>query len=68
MHVRPDGETIATGSADKDVKFWSLEHKDATSESVSVLLNHSRKFCFDPFIVTKWKGSQPGSCSYLEDV
>jgi len=48
MHVRPDGEAIATGSADKDVKFWSIEHKDATSESVSIRLNHSREFVLIP--------------------
>ncbi|KAF5322187.1 hypothetical protein D9619_000449 [Psilocybe cf. subviscida] len=34
MHVRVDGEALVTGSADKDVKFWALEHKDATDKSV----------------------------------
>ncbi|KAH9482937.1 putative WD repeat-containing protein C3D6.12 [Psilocybe cubensis] len=34
MHVRSDGEALVTGSADKDVKFWSIEQKDATEESV----------------------------------
>lgn len=38
MHVRADGEALVTGSADKDVKFWSLEYKDATEESVSRIL------------------------------
>ncbi|KAF8974206.1 WD40 repeat-like protein [Flammula alnicola] len=34
MHVRADGEALVTGSADKDVKFWALEYKSATDESV----------------------------------
>ena len=35
MHVRADGEALVTGSADKDVKFWKFEHRDATDGSVS---------------------------------
>ncbi|KDR83852.1 hypothetical protein GALMADRAFT_55599 [Galerina marginata CBS 339.88] len=35
MHMRIDGQALVTGSADKDVKFWALEYKDATDESVS---------------------------------
>ena len=35
MHVRADGETLVTGSADKDVKFWKFEYRDATDGSVS---------------------------------
>ena len=35
IHVRHDGQALVTGSADKDVKFWSLEQKDATDDSVS---------------------------------
>ncbi|KJA29958.1 hypothetical protein HYPSUDRAFT_31997 [Hypholoma sublateritium FD-334 SS-4] len=34
MQVRSDGQALVTGSADKDVKFWSLEYKKATDESV----------------------------------
>ncbi|KAF8165445.1 WD-repeat-containing protein [Crassisporium funariophilum] len=34
MHVRADGKALVTGSADKDVKFWEFEHKDATDGSV----------------------------------
>ncbi|KAJ4466490.1 WD-repeat-containing protein [Lentinula aciculospora] len=33
MHVGADGQTLVTGSADKDVKFWELEHKIATEDS-----------------------------------
>ena len=25
MHVRPDGNALVTGSADKDIKFWEFE-------------------------------------------
>lgn len=35
MHVRADGEALVTGSADKDVKFWKFEHRNATDGSVS---------------------------------
>jgi hypothetical protein len=35
MHVRADGEALVTGSADKDVKFWKFDHRDATDGSVS---------------------------------
>ncbi|KAF9482498.1 WD-repeat-containing protein [Pholiota conissans] len=34
MHVRADGEALVTGSADKDVKFWSFEFKNASDDSV----------------------------------
>ncbi len=37
MQVRSDGQALVTGSADKDVKFWSLEHKKATDESVGAI-------------------------------
>jgi U3 small nucleolar RNA-associated protein 12 len=37
MHVRADGEALVTGSADKDVKFWAFEDKNATDDSVSSL-------------------------------
>lgn len=35
MHVRADEQALVSGSADKDVKFWEFEHKDATGDSVS---------------------------------
>jgi len=35
MHVRADERALVTGGADKDVKFWEFERKDATEESVS---------------------------------
>lgn len=34
LHVRADGEALVTGSADKDVKFWEFEQKDAGENSV----------------------------------
>lgn len=39
LHVRADGEALVTGSADKDVKFWAFEHKNAGEDSV----------CLSPF-------------------
>jgi len=38
MHVRADERAFVTGGADKDVKFWEFERKDATEESVSSFL------------------------------
>jgi len=35
MHVRADGLALVSGSADKDVKFWEFEQKDASEDSVS---------------------------------
>ncbi|RDB22656.1 putative WD repeat-containing protein C3D6.12 [Hypsizygus marmoreus] len=34
LHVRADQQALVSGSADKDVKFWEFEHKDATGQSV----------------------------------
>jgi WD40 repeat protein len=31
VHLSPDGKVLASGSADKEVKFWEFEH-DATPE------------------------------------
>lgn len=31
MHIRPDGQALVTGSADKDVKFWEFEREDTGS-------------------------------------
>ncbi|KAI0750905.1 WD-repeat-containing protein [Daedaleopsis nitida] len=33
IHVRPDGNGLVSGSADKDVKFWDFEHKPANSDN-----------------------------------
>ncbi|KAG6378831.1 WD-repeat-containing protein [Boletus reticuloceps] len=46
MHLRPDGKVLASGSADKEVKFWELEH-EATPEDEghlkkSLVLVHTR--------------------------
>lgn len=40
LHVHPDEQALVSGSADKDVKFWEFERKDATGESVHA--NHPR--------------------------
>ena len=34
LHVRADGQTLVTGSADKDVKFWEFEQKPADNDNV----------------------------------
>ena len=36
MQVRPDQFALVTGSADRDVKFWEFEFKDA--HAVSALI------------------------------
>lgn len=40
LHVRPDQQALVSGGADKDVKFWEFERKDATGESVNVNYSH----------------------------
>ncbi|KAF8640072.1 hypothetical protein AX17_001313 [Amanita inopinata Kibby_2008] len=35
LHVRADGEALVSGSADKDVKFWEFEYKDASRGGAS---------------------------------
>lgn len=29
VHVRPDGQALVSGSADKDVKFWEFEMRES---------------------------------------
>ncbi|KAJ3788819.1 WD-repeat-containing protein [Lentinula aff. detonsa] len=33
LHVRADGKALVTGSADKDVKFWEMEHRGPAEDS-----------------------------------
>ncbi|PPQ64699.1 hypothetical protein CVT24_008326 [Panaeolus cyanescens] len=33
MHIRADSQVLVSGSADKDVKFWEFEYKDASENS-----------------------------------
>jgi U3 small nucleolar RNA-associated protein 12 len=33
IQVRPDQRVLATGSADRDIKFWEFEFKDAPEVS-----------------------------------
>lgn len=35
IHVRPDGEGLVSGSADKDVKFWNIEERPAQENESS---------------------------------
>lgn len=37
MDIRADKKAMVTGSADKDVKFWEFEYKDASENSVRLL-------------------------------
>ncbi|KIK65368.1 hypothetical protein GYMLUDRAFT_70477 [Collybiopsis luxurians FD-317 M1] len=34
LHLRADGQALVTGSADKDVKFWEFERKDAAEDNM----------------------------------
>ena len=34
MHIRPDGHSLVTGGADKDVKFWDIEEKRVNEDDV----------------------------------
>lgn len=70
MHVRSDGEALVTGSADKDVKFWSLEYKKATDESVSTCWFLCFYLDIDVHISagSKREAFIAGSCSYSKNV
>ena len=66
MHVRADGEALVTGSADKDVKFWKFEHRDATDGSVSakmVVLT----LLLNIVLGSKWKTFIATPHTYTED-
>lgn len=54
MHVRPDERVLVTGSADRDVKFWDIEEKNA-GEAVGWSLCLIRKtFLQRPRRADKW--------------
>lgn len=36
LHIRPDEQALVSGSADKDVKFWEFEWKDAKEDAVCI--------------------------------
>ena len=36
MHVRFDEQALVTGSADKDIKFWDFEWRDADGTKVNI--------------------------------
>ncbi|KAI0269170.1 WD-repeat-containing protein [Gloeopeniophorella convolvens] len=44
LHVRPDQQVLVTGSADKDIKFWNIEWRQAEGESDRKVLSlaHTR--------------------------
>ena len=55
MHVRADDQALVTGSADKDVKFWSFEweKEDGTVgavQSSEAIANVPFAECRDPFV------------------
>lgn len=37
IHVKPDGKGLVSGSADKDVKFWDFEMREAEGEGERVV-------------------------------
>ena len=67
MHVRADGEALVTGSADKDVKFWKFEHRDATDESVSAKMVVLTLAITYIVIGSKWKTFIATPHTYIED-
>lgn len=67
MHVRADGEALVTGSADKDVKFWKFEHRDATDGSVSTKWPYWLGEFLTFVIDSEWKSSIATARAYIED-
>lgn len=47
LHVRRDGRTLVSGSADKDVKFWEFEEKEGNEQFVS-----DQELCLRTFMLT----------------
>lgn len=47
LHVRRDGRTLVSGSADKDVKFWEFEEKEGNEQFVS-----DQEPCLRTFMLT----------------
>lgn len=46
LHIRPDGQILASGSADKEIKFWELQREVASEDAIrhkkSIALSHKR--------------------------
>ncbi|KAI6152009.1 WD40-repeat-containing domain protein [Pisolithus tinctorius] len=42
LHVRPDGQALVSGSADKEVKFWEFRQETAAHLKKSLSLGHVR--------------------------
>lgn len=38
MHLAPDGKVLASGSADKEVKFWEFQYEAIPGDEVSAFL------------------------------
>jgi len=68
MHLRADGQALVTGSADKDVKFWLLEHQHATDESVSVCVTNYAPPRLIQNLGSKWETPDFDSRTHPEDV
>jgi U3 small nucleolar RNA-associated protein 12 len=68
LHVRPDQQALVSGGADKDVKFWEFERKDATGESVHD--NHSSLDALDISLLSigsERKAAVVGPCTDFEN-
>jgi WD40 repeat protein len=68
FHVRPDERALVSGSADKDVKFWELEFRNAMGESVcNDRLYMKNVGSPNTFTVTAWTNSLAGTCKDSKD-
>jgi len=64
MQVSPDHNALVTGSADRDVKFWEFEFKDAPAVSAI----DSAATWLSRVLDSVWKDTLPSSCEDFEDV
>lgn len=67
MHVRADGEALVTGSADKEVKFWKFEQRDATDGSVSTQWPYWLWPLLTSVIGSEWKAFIVAPRTYIKD-
>lgn len=45
VHLSPDGKALASGSADKEVKFWELEDKAVLEDEVTPFFSQAWLSC-----------------------
>lgn len=55
LHIRPDGQILASGSADKEIKFWELQREVASEDAV--ILSSDRCLCTDGLLQIRHKKS-----------